>query len=1519
MTTDKEQRKSLALVRTQTLERAQGNAVPIEFRTLSIHVTETQRSGKAGGGFFGKNAKKSKNKKEDEVASESDYFSTIDFHKLSSAELALRFNTNESLGLPQNEAQRRLQANGANSLNARKPNFVKKILGYVFGGFCSVLWVGVITFFLCWRPPLSNPPNVTNLALAILVMFVIFLQASFSAFQDFSTAKVMSSILDMIPAECTVFRDGQLVKISAANIVVGDRVHLSLGNKVPADMRIIQASHDARFDRAVLTGESEAIEASVQSTDDNFLESKNVAFMGTHIIQGSAVGLVVLKGNDTLMGRINKLTSGRKEKVSIISQEISRFVRIIICLTICLASLIVIVWAAKIRPQYPDFMPPAVLLVTLMGCVVAFIPEGMPVCVSLTLLMIARRMRTNNILPKALTTVETLGCVNVICSDKTGTLTENKMFVTNLAFLDQESTPEEAHVKIEKETRPNSLPDVVDSPHILALRQLQLATLLCNNATFEQETMNLPIAERRVIGDATDSALLRFAHQLSDTENLSSCFERTMEIPFNSRNKWMMSVYEGSKKQPSVIKTLFGDDMTSAAQSTKTEKDNQLVFVKGAPDVLLPHCTSFLTANSNMPQPLSADWISELSRIQMAWSRRGQRVLMLCKSRFNPYSASFTDSNASGSNGNHTQEELARQGLQDLCILGLVGIMDPPRPEIKDTIASCRRAGARFFMVTGDFGLTAAAIARQIGLFATNREPHTYDDIMDPKKNKEDGSSDSLEDDLGEHEVGRPRFHEGTSLVLTGSDLAKMSPGEWDLVCAYEEIVFARTSPEQKLKIVTEFQARDGVVAVTGDGVNDAPALKAADVGVAVVSGSDVAMEAADLILLGGFDSIPVAMRLGRIAFQNLQKVIGYLLPAGSWSEIWPVLINTFIGTPLPLSSFLMIIICCFTDSFPGTALVMEQEEFDLLSIPPRNAKKAHLITGRIYLQSYIFMGSLMTFFSEMFFFLYMKEYTGLGFQDLAFTYGNDKIEALLNNVGNGMDIATFNDLHVNTGQCITFVTLVILQWGNVLSIRNRRLSILQADPISKKRRNLNLFAGMFASLLMAIFVTETKWVQTVMLTRSVPIKYWLMPLPCALAILLADEMRKLMLRTYPNSIFGYLACIFPYNIITLALAMVPTSKKNHYYYKNKIRNNGDCFNSATVPSLAGDQESLPKAPILNFVSEKGTFSLVSLSLLVSQNPDDHDDDEYNDYGIQMKVDKSKDASLIHMWADEQEDNQGESFCAFIEVGLVLPETVTEFGILTIAGNQMDIEIKAVENDEEVVDGGLGANAKIITFDRVNLSSFQGTILVEALVAKKVVAKVTYGSIQILDYTAPPGVAMDLSASLELGNVYLIALFPRLLSTTFYAAAQNHTLNLVTGEGNIFGHVQKQEHHGYGDLSVKMLSGRGNVKSNIQLDDKQLLFLDSATKQGQAECFISDSFLGLFRVEGGGGDPAYGTATVEEKSDSVSKIEYSKNEIALKAGRKFTLQDNRRENPRDQSGLLLVSSGKYGSSRVTFQ
>ncbi|EMD00784.1 hypothetical protein BAUCODRAFT_144399 [Baudoinia panamericana UAMH 10762] len=1051
--------------------------LPIGFRTLSL-----QLDGAHNAEVVASKAEQHVAKKAKQQAKGTD-FETVDFHKTSVNELYQRLATHPTKGLDQHAAVKRLQQDGLNVLPSRRPNYAKKLFGYVFGGFCSILWIGVIIFFICWKPLGGNNPQPYNLGLAVLVMIVIFLQAGFSAFQDWSTAKTMNAILDMLPSDAMVLRNGNFVTTKASQLVAGDIVRLIVGDKVPADMRLTNTSGDIRFDRAAMTGESEEVEGATECTDKNMLETKNMALMGTLVTNGSAVGVVVLTGGKTVMGGIALATASVKEKPTSIQREISHFVKIIICLTVILASLLLFTWIGWLRVKHFDYMNVPAMLNDVMGCVVAFIPEGMPVGVALTLMMIARRMKAADVLPKSLTTVEMLGCVQVICSDKTGTLTRNQMTVTSVGFVDSLLTADDAQAAL------------LNQAGTKALSDLRRAALLCNEASFDPETIDKPIAERTIQGNPTDGAILRFADATESPPSsaVRSAHPQLAQIPFNSKNKFALTLHE-----------------TGVADGGSC-----LAIIKGAPDVLLPRCTSYISHTDGIMHAFDAEAKTRLSSLQNKLSRNAERVIMLCQ----------RDYTLASSPNRNMEQELLENCLSNLTIIGVVGIFDPPRPEAKYTVETCRRAGIRFFMMTGDFGLTGAAIARQIGIFSGEAEPDTYATIETRR---------SSSDATGEKQVQ----YSSTSLLLEGIEISRLADDDWTVVTGYQEIVFGRCSPEHKLTIINELQKRGFSTAVTGDGVNDSPALKAADVGVAMVNGSDVALEAADLVLLGNFDKIIDGIRLGRLVFQNLQKVISYLLPAGSWSEIWPVILNVFFGVPLPLSSFLMIIICVFTDLFLSLSLIMEQEEFDLLSQPPRNTKKVsiiphhnatfepelifvyfkdHLINLKIYLQSYLFIGVLETLSAHAMFFLYYWRQAGIPPRALFFCF--ERCQAGIHGY-NGAQMAALN----TTGQSVYFVTLVILQIGNILSIRNKRLSILQADPFRRQRRNPWLLLAACISVGIAVFVTEVPGIQRLFGTAHVPWEFWLIPIPLALGILCLDEARKAVVRTWPKGLLARVA-----------------------------------------------------------------------------------------------------------------------------------------------------------------------------------------------------------------------------------------------------------------------------------------------------------------------------------------------------------------------------------------------------------
>ncbi|KAJ0315612.1 hypothetical protein COL5a_011924 [Colletotrichum fioriniae] len=455
--------------------------------------------------------------------------------------------------------------------------------------------------------------------------------------------------------------------------------------------------------------------------------------------------------------------------------------------------------------------------------------------------------------------------------------------------------------------------------------------------------------------------------------------------------------------------------LTLVHEDTVKKSSRFRIFVKGAPDVLLPACASFWSGKTQSIEALDANAKMLFKDIQDKLSRNAERVVVICEKTLETVHSPGT---------NDFSDEVAMKALENLTVVGIIGILDPPRPEAARTVANCRRAGARFFMVTGDYGVTAAAIAHKIGIF-TISEPDTFDTIRR-------GMTPTAEELRRERLVGN-----GRSLLLEGTSIARLLAQDRDVVCEYEEMVFSCTTPEQKLRIVNELRDRDNVVAMTGHGVNDAPALRAADVGVSVVTGSDVAIEAADLVLMDQFDSIVEAVGLGRFVFQNLQNVIAYLLPAGSCLKIY---------APACLSTGFMETVC------------------------------AH----------------------SMFFF-YMWKYAGFPIHELFFLF-----EGYAEGY-HGYTLDELTDFNA-TGQCVYFVTLVFLQWGNILAVHNRRLSIALVDPITKKRRNPWLIASAITSLAIAVFVTEVPGIQKLFGTASVPIEFWLLPISLALGILFADE-----------------------------------------------------------------------------------------------------------------------------------------------------------------------------------------------------------------------------------------------------------------------------------------------------------------------------------------------------------------------------------------------------------------------------
>ncbi|EOO00222.1 putative h k atpase alpha protein [Phaeoacremonium minimum UCRPA7] len=747
---------------------------------------------------------------------------------------------------------------------------------------------------------------------------------------------------------------------AVTEIVPGDVLLVKAGNKLPADVRFVQVSSDAKFDRSILTGESVPLSAEIESTDKNYLETKCIGLQGSHCVSGTCIAIVVATGNRTVFGRIAKLTNEPKTGLSTLEREVLNFVYIICSIMGLMIILVIILWAAWLRREYPNWINVPTLIVDCVSVAVAFIPEGLPVALTASLTISANMMRKNKVLCKSLKTVETLGAVSVICSDKTGTLTANKMIVTDCAVGVEKMTADEARDRLIADR--NTSTELASN----AIEQLRTVAGLCNAGEFDAATRHLPISERKIHGDATDQAILRFAETLGLVSELKRFWQSKFDLAFNSKNKFMIRVLGLANREG------VRDAMPTDAASV-FEAGDMLLTIKGAPEILIDRCSRYI-GSSGASHPMNEAARMKIEIMKNEWSAKGRRVLLLAHKTIS------RDSVKASTISSAFETEMLTQARSGLTLVGLVAIVDPPRPEIPDVIRTLKGAGIRIFMVTGDFALTARAIARECGIITNDTS--AVADVSALSRNPTDSKTVT---------VGEDRLEDAapTSIVVSGSDLIALNDAQWDqLSNSYSEVVFARTTPEQKLRIVRELQSRGHVVGMTGDGVNDAPALRAADVGIAVGSGSDIAVEAADMVLLESFASVVEAVRFGRTMFDNLKKTIAYLLPAGSFSEFWPVMTNVAFGLPQILSSFLMIIICCFTDCLAATALAYEAPEADVLSRRPRKIGTDRLVDWKLILQSYGFVGMLETTASFAMSYWYMQR-KGIPFTAQWFSFGN--------------------------------------------------------------------------------------------------------------------------------------------------------------------------------------------------------------------------------------------------------------------------------------------------------------------------------------------------------------------------------------------------------------------------------------------------------------------------------------------------------------------------------------------------
>ena len=949
------------------------------------------------------------------------------WHTLASHEVLANLGVAEN-GLGEAEAKERLEQFGYNQLTeAPRP------------GFLALLWDQLKDFVVM----LLIVASVISIMLgevvdAAAIMAIVVLNAVLGIVQERRAEEALAALKKLAAPEAHVLRDGKRVTISGRELVPGDIVYLEAGNFIPADLRLLEAVN-LRVEEASLTGESLAVQknAAMQLEPGAPLgDRKNSAFMGTTVSYGRGRGVVTSTGMKTQLGLIATMLQSVDTEETPLQRRLNELGKSLSIAALILVALVFVVAVLNETEVGMLFSTPLAYFSTFakpiteafliaVSLAIAAVPEGLPAVVTISLALGMQEMIRRHALIRKLSSVETLGSATTICSDKTGTLTQNEMTVTRLwsagQFINVTGTGYAPRGEFQKDGKTIAIQNF---PAILT-------TLWLGVINNDAELNNAGEAVQ-VIGDPTEAALIVAAGKAGVLhEDLDEAYPRENEIPFDSERKRMITIHTVDAPSPDDPSPFHND----------THKDWRVIAVKGAPDVVLKLCGSCQTMDDKSA-PLDEAARQRILDANDAMTRDALRVLGVAY-RVVPTIVG----------------EISAENLeQDLIFVGLLGMIDPPREEVKVALATARHAGIRTVMITGDFPNTARAIAEAIGLLRPGKK------------------------------------------VMTGAELDAITDAE--LVGVIEDTdVFARVSPEHKMRIVDALQANDEVVAMTGDGVNDAPAIKRADIGVAMgITGTDVAKETADMVLTDdNYASIVSAVAQGRIIYGNIRKFVFFLL-SSNVAEIMIIFLATLAGLPAPLTAIQLLWLNLITDGAPALALAMEKGDPDVMERHPR-PKNEPIINGTmrtgIIVQTFAQTGAVLTAFCLGL----LWELAHLGLLPAA---GQSGLSFLL-----AFDWKTVDLGALHTAETMAFITLSLCELFRAYTVRSERASIFKIGVFSNKWMQY----AVGASIGLLLLVCVVPFLQGIFNTHWMSGLEWATVLGLGIIPAIAEEITKFFLR----------------------------------------------------------------------------------------------------------------------------------------------------------------------------------------------------------------------------------------------------------------------------------------------------------------------------------------------------------------------------------------------------------------------